>query len=333
MRSVLARLGLASVLLVGGLPTLPALQRVWAESCPKMDEELSTEVVLWDSGLKEVSGIQSSLDNPGVLWVIEDSYNGPYLYAVSRTGDLLATYTVYGGARNVDWEAIAIGYRDGTDWIYIGDIGDNRGDRNGDDRSVPTLYRLAEPVISVGQAPPLVSSIKEVETFPFRYFSSAGNRLKPRDSESMFADPRTGNIFVFMKGLRTVDGTDKVSRGFQLKDQDLVEGSLNRAAHVTNIIGGGDGVGTGPVSADITANGEWILIKNYAEGFLWHRPQNTTVSQALNASPTAPCQVPVDAAEAVAFGYSSKSIWVDILSLRESRDGSPPLRALQRAWA
>ena len=333
MRSVLVRLGLASALLFGGSSALPALHRVSAASCPAMDPELSTEVILRDSGLKEVSGIQSSLDNPGVLWAIEDSGNGPYLYAVSRTGSLLATYAVYGGARNVDWEAIAIRYHDGTDWIYVGDIGDNPGNRNGVDRPVPTLYRFAEPVISASQSPPLVANIKEVEAFKFRYFSASGSQLRPRDSEAMFADPRTGNVFIFLKGLRTVDGVAKVSKGFELKDQDLIQGSLNRAVHLVNIIGGGEGVGTGPVSADITANGEWIVVKNYVEGFLWRRPLNTTVTETLNASPGAPCEVAVDAAEAVGFGYSSKGVWVDVLSLRESRDGSPPLRALQRAWA
>jgi hypothetical protein len=298
-----------------------------------MDPALATEVILWNSGLKEVSGIQSSLDHPGVLWVIEDSYNGPYLYAVNRnTGELLATYTVYGGARNVDWEALAIYHREGTDLLYIGDIGDNRGNRNGVDRPVPHLYRVAEPQVSADQSPPLVQTINDVEGFAFRYYSASGSRLKPKDAEAMFADPRTGNIFVFHKRLRTVDGVDKVSRVFELKDQDLVEDELNRAVHVANVIGAGEGVGTGPVAADISATGEWILLKNYVEGFLWRRARNTTVTETLTSAPAAPCDVPVDAAEAVGFGYAPNGVWIDVLSLRESKDGSPPLRVLERSW-
>ena len=53
--------------------------------CPKMDPGLTTDRILWNSGLREVSGIQASVDHVGVLWVIQDSANGPYLHAFSRS--------------------------------------------------------------------------------------------------------------------------------------------------------------------------------------------------------------------------------------------------------
>lgn len=320
----------ALALLAGVMSVMPAAQGV--PTCPALDPALATDVILWNSGLKEVSGIQSSLDHPGVLWVVEDSGNGPYLYAVNRDGALLATYTVQGGARNVDWEAIGMHHRDGVDLLYIADIGDNPENRNGTARPTPALYRFAEPEIGASQSPPVAVTLREVETFRFRYFGRSGQMLRPRDAESMFVDPRTGNIFIFLKGVRTVDGVEKVSRVFEIKDQDLVPVDLNQAVHVANVVGAGDGVGTGPVAADISADGEWILVKNYSEGFLWRRPRQQNVIQTLREAPSAPCDVPVDAAESVAFGYSPSGVWLDVLSLRESKDGNPPLHVLERAW-
>ena len=48
--------------------------------------------------------------------------------------------------------------------------------------------------------------------------------------------------------------------------------------HVTDVIGAGPNVGTGPVAADIAADGEWIVVKNYSEGFLWRRAKGQSVA-------------------------------------------------------
>jgi hypothetical protein len=144
----------------------------------------------------------------------------------------------------------------------------------------------------------------------------------------LFVDPRTHNIFILWKHLATA----KRSRVFVLPDQDLATGRLNHAVHVTDVIGAGPNVGTGPVAADIAADGEWIVVKNYSEGFLWRRANGQSVAEALGASPAAPCSVPVDAAESISFAYDRAGVWLGFLSLREDPDGSPPLHKIQRAW-
>jgi hypothetical protein len=302
--------------------------------CPKMDPTLTTDRILWNAGLREVSGIQASVDHPGVLWVIQDSGNGPYLHAFSIEGDRLATYTLSGARlKNVDWEAIGLDHRFGIDLIVIGDIGDNRENRDGVARTTPSLYVLAEPVLEATQSPPLIATLSGVSRYPFRYYDDAGAAVwKPRDAESLFVDTRSHNVFILWKHLATVDGASKRSRVFELADQDLMSGTQNRARHVADVVGAGAGVGTGPVSADIAADGEWIVVKNYAEGFLWRRAKGQGVAEAMASAPAAPCSVVVDAAEAIAFTYNDTGVWVGFLSLREDPDGNPPLHQVQRSW-
>lgn len=316
--------------IVGAL-TLPATSSPAAVTCPAMDPSLTTDVVFGSSGMKEVSGIQSSLDHPGVLWVIQDSGNGSYLYAFDMAGGTLATFFL-DDTKNVDWEAIGLDNRDGTDLLYIGDIGDNPANRDGAQRPTPALLVLPEPTISVGQSPPVSATLTDVTKYAFRYFDQADrSTLAPRDAESMFVDPRTHNVFVFLKDLRKVDGVPKISRVFELKDQDLHTSVVNHAVHVTDVIGAGAGVGTGPVSADVSRDGSWIVLKNYLEGFIWHRGRSQSVTRALAASLSAPCRVEVDGSESIAFGYRD-GVWTQLLSLREDPVGSPPLHVLQRAW-
>lgn len=303
-----------------------------AVECPSTAEPV-TKSILWNSGLREVSGIQTSVDHPGVVWVIEDSGNGPYLYAFDRDGNRLATYRLEGrNVRNVDWEAIGLDHRAGTDLLYIGDIGDNRGVRNGADRPVPVLYGIEEPNVSPGGAP-IEDTITKIQRYPFRYFARTDSwQMSPKDAESMFVDPRTHNVFVVLKDLKTLAGTPKMSRVFEIKDQDLVNRSLNHAVDVTAVVGAGDGVGTGPVAADISPDGVWIVVKNYKEGFLWRRARRQSVIAVLSQNPVAPCAVPVDSAEAVAFDQDGGSPWTGILSLREARSGNPPLNHAVRLW-
>ncbi len=330
IRLALAAALLAAVLLAGVFAT-PYAPSVRAVTCPALAGFLETQATLWNSGLRESSGIQSSLDHPGVLWIIEDSYNGPYLYAYSLKGDKLASYTLKGSfTKNIDWEAIGLDHRGGADLLYIGDIGDNAGNRDGADRPLPALYRLAEPAVSANTSPPIVGTISSVQKFKFRYFDRTdASQLKPRDAEALFVDPRTSNIFVIWKTLRVVDGVPRISRVFQLKDRELRTGEVNHAVNIADPIGASDDVGTGPVAADISRDGNWIVVKNYEEGFLWPRGNAQTIHQALSSAPAAPCRVTVDGSESITFEYRDGR-WAGVLSLKEDRGGDPPLRSVHR---
>src|SRR5688572_943886 len=92
----------------------------------------------------EASGIVASRINPGVLWIHNDSEEGPaIIFATSLKAKLLASYRL----PQVDWgdfEDIAIGSGPPpiASSLYFGDIGDNYGDR-----SSIHVYRIAEPCV------------------------------------------------------------------------------------------------------------------------------------------------------------------------------------------
>jgi len=94
--------------------------------------------------LTESSGVVASR-RPGVYWTLNDSGDGPVLYATDSAGRDLGRVTV-SDATNVDWEDLSAGPcpRSPARCLYVGDIGDNSARR----RAI-TVYAVPEP------APPL----------------------------------------------------------------------------------------------------------------------------------------------------------------------------------
>src|SRR5205814_507832 len=91
--------------------------------------------------VRESSGVAVSRDHPGLLWTHNDSGDGPFIYAINISGDVLGVYRVE-GAQAEDWEEIALApcLAGHNTCLYIGDIGDNREKR----KSV-RLYAVSEP--------------------------------------------------------------------------------------------------------------------------------------------------------------------------------------------
>lgn len=106
----------------------------------------------------ECSGIVRSRTHPGVFWVHNDSGDSARFFALDAAGNLLAEYAL-DGARNVDWEDIAI---DDSGRLYLGDTGNNRNKRR--DLSV---YVCAEPTPPT--RPSQVQHVPVLDRLPFRY--------------------------------------------------------------------------------------------------------------------------------------------------------------------
>jgi len=138
--------------------------------------------------LTEISGLVASRRTPGVLWVHNDSGDGPFVYTVNLKGDLLAVYHVT-GAQARDWEDIAIGPgpQPGMDYLYIGDTGDNTG-------QYPslTIYRVQEPAVDP-HARGLDAKTKPVEAIRMVYPDG------PRDAETLLVDPLTRDLYIVSK--------------------------------------------------------------------------------------------------------------------------------------
>lgn len=71
--------------------------------------------------LREASALVKSRKHAGVFWTLNDSGNAPHLFAIDRTGKLLAEYRVR-KAPDVDWEAMT---QDDEGNLYVGDVGNN----------------------------------------------------------------------------------------------------------------------------------------------------------------------------------------------------------------
>ena len=129
--------------------------------------------------LDETSGAAFSLDEPGIIWTLNDGGNPAELLALDMDGDIKARIRV--DARNRDWEALDRGWCDAESCLYIADTGDNdltRGRIN--------LYRMREPKLSRD---------KKVRPERFRMRLPDG----PRDIEAMFVLPGE-RVYLVTKG-------------------------------------------------------------------------------------------------------------------------------------
>lgn len=138
--------------------------------------------------LREASGIAASRQDPGVLWVHNDSGDSARLFVINDKAELLGICTI-GGATARDWEDIAVG--PGPDpnqeYLYIGDIGDNQA-------KYPdvVVYRLPEP--KVDPATPFGKmTAGPAESIRFTYPGG------PRDAETLIVDPLTRDIYIIAK--------------------------------------------------------------------------------------------------------------------------------------
>ncbi|HVW03201.1 MAG TPA: hypothetical protein VHB77_22760 [Planctomycetaceae bacterium] len=97
---------------------------VWVAKGDNPDDHLPTppEVgTISHPPIREASGWVKSRRFDDVYWTLSDSGNPAHLYALERTGKLIAEFAVK-GAPNIDWEALT---QDDAGHLFIGDVGNN----------------------------------------------------------------------------------------------------------------------------------------------------------------------------------------------------------------
>ncbi|RFU41508.1 hypothetical protein DZF91_11455 [Actinomadura logoneensis] len=135
-----------------------------------------------DERITESSGLAASTAHPGVVYTHNDSGGTAQIFAIGPDGGVRAVLTL-AGARNRDWEAIAMGRDDhGRPAIFVADIGDNLGGA----WPFVTIYRITEPTV-------LRDRTVEATAFRFRYSDG------PRNAETMMIDPRTNRLYIASK--------------------------------------------------------------------------------------------------------------------------------------
>ncbi len=250
-------------------------------SCPAIEPAVSAGD-LQGTDLAEVSGLVASRRHAGVLWGHNDSGDTPRVFALVLPGEggeaavQAIEYTLNRGMVGWEgvedsWEKMADDWEDislgpfagfGGDAIFVGDTGDNSLSRE----SI-RLYVFPEPSELVG------GDIRDVRFFDIVYEDG------PRDCESLFVDPRTGDVYLVEK--EYVEDVASVYR---------VDAGMLDGAHEGPLVA--KGVGRVPVAvatgADMSADGGLLAIRNYGQfeapglnGLLFTRDAGTTIEEML----------------------------------------------------
>lgn len=223
--------------------------------------------------LTESSGVAPSRRQPGVYWSLNDSGDDAVLYATDSTGRDLGFVRV-AGARNVDWEDLAIGpcVVSAETCLYVADIGDNRASR-----PYVVIYRVPEPE-------PPASPADTLRTAPVLDSIVLSYPDHPRDAEALAVD-RGGALLLVTKELfgqaplfRTragEGGAVVLERSLALPvSVDLVRGRL-----VTG--------------AALSPDGDVLVVRTYVSLHLFKRG-----SEAFDVPLTPPEGIPIPVVEA-----------------------------------
>ncbi len=158
---------------------------------------ITTTGSLKASALIEASGAVRSTRNGNAFWSQNDSGNEADLFAYDSTGASLGVARVT-GARNRDWEAIAMGPCTDGFCVYIGDVGDN-----GARREKVAIWRVVEPTVGDTLTAPATE---------LRFSYSDG----PRDVEAMWVSPDTTVWLLTKRPMLRADGTSRPALLYRL---------------------------------------------------------------------------------------------------------------------
>lgn len=236
---------------------------------------------------KELSGIASSQNYLGILYVHEDSGNSNEVYITNTKGEDLGKI-VLDGVSNRDWEDIA--YGPGPDptkkYIYAAEIGDNDAKY-----SSIFVYRFPEPVIDVKSAGNSVHVTPD--KLQFTYPKGAVN------AESLLLDPLTKDLYIATK--EKTKSTLYVAKYPQSSSSSTILTPL--ALLPFDLL----------TAADISTDGKEILMRSTGQIWYWQRATNQSIAQTILSKPMdAPYSGNEHQGEAVCFaadgsGYFSTS--------------------------
>ena len=208
--------------------------------------------------LVENSAAVTSVSQPGVIFGLNDSGNGPYLFAFDSTGAARAVWEV-AGAQNRDWEAAALGScGTGRSCIFVGDVGDNEGRK-----PRLTLYRFGEPAVP-DSLTDSVLSIADVNRLDFRYPD------QPHDVEAMYVS-RDGSVFLITKRrLRDAQQRPRPALVFRVSATAWDSSGVVTAVLVDSLpIVPGASPDRLVSDASLSSDGRLLAVRTYAEVFVF----------------------------------------------------------------
>ncbi len=206
--------------------------------------------------IDEISGMADSRSQPGNLWTHQDSGSPAQLTLLGYDGKVKGNVRIP-NFNNRDWEELALGPgpKENTNYLYIGDIGDNNGQTD-----ILQIYRLPEPAN-------LQTPVTQVERINFRYPDGY------HDAEAMFVDPQTGDIYIVSK-------REDNKRLYRLKyPQNINEVTV--AETFGELPSFGQGLSGYVTAGAISPDGSEILLRTYAGVYYWKRNAGQSIADAL----------------------------------------------------
>jgi hypothetical protein len=219
--------------------------------------------------LNEISGLVSSTFSDSIFFAVNDSGDSSRFFAIDTRGRLLETFHYKGsvsepilGVTDCEEMAWGPGIRPGKNYLYIGDIGDNKGIR-----PFITIYGFEEPMIQAER--------KTLSQFVIhlRYPDH------PRDAEAFVIDPILKTICVISKREDTV-GIYETSLDVKDGDTAVLEKKGSLSFPQTGGLYAWE-----PVAADISRDGKQFLLKTYGSVYYWKRKEKETVPEMLSRAP------------------------------------------------
>jgi hypothetical protein len=260
----------------------------------------------------ENRGILNNHDIDEASGLAVSRINHQYLYTHNDHGDIARFFLIDNNAQhkveillenaqNRDWEDICIGPgpQANTNYLYIGDIGDNQARYN-----IKNIYRFPEPNISTWiENQQSQATVSDYETISFVYPDGK------KDAESLLIDPYTKDLYIVTK------------REFPV--------TIYRLAfpQSTSEVITAEKFCTLPfqwaVAGDISADGTKIVLKTYFDNFLWTRESNETMAEAFKR---APIRIPLeDELQGESFAWCHITGRYYTISEKSSGDQMPPL--------
>lgn len=233
-------------------------------------------VAVHPDALDEVSGVVESRRAPGVLFLHNDSGDGPHFFAIGPDGRKAGEYHLR-GATAVDWEDIALGPCPAGACVYLGDIGDNDAAR-----AEAVIYRVPEPPTTGGDDLDVAW-----DALPFRYPDG------PHNAETLLVHPTTGDLYVVTKVAAGASGVYVLRAPHAPGPARTAErvATLNLPADGGQLVTGGD----------LHPCADRLLVRTYVALYEYERPAGAPFEAIFAAAPRAVAVVTERHGEAVGW--------------------------------
>jgi hypothetical protein len=241
-----------------------ALLLITTVACSQHGEKVNSTIFLpgkqlaeiKNDKLDELSGLAASVNNPGLLWTLNDSGNKSEVYLVDDQLNIKLTCKLE-GAKNRDWEDIAVGPgpEPGKTYVYVGDVGDNMKAFQH-----KRIFRFEEPVLGNDNA----IKISNVDRIVFEL---EGDK---KDSEAIMINPKNKNLYIISKE-KAPSFLYELKYPYSTTDSLVAKKVVPIAVSIV-------------CGADFAKTGREMLIKNYNNVYYW-KIKDDSIALALREHP------------------------------------------------